>query len=644
MSLQELNDKLHGRDVHLDRARQHVFSHESEESLDKELSEFQKTEQWKVPEKKVVPVEILLAEDIKKKKRRKILIITLGSIAGLLLISGIAWKIHSSLFNEEKLVLTFSGPQEVASAELVTFTLSYDNDNWLMLKQGTVEFEYPETFHPEAANGLTINTSRAELALGDIPAHSQGKVTLSGKFYGSRGDQSLLKSTLRYTPSNTTSSYQKQLEYVVRVASSPIVFEIAAPLELASEQEAEYEIRYSNKGDVAFSNLKVKLDYPIGFTFTRADPQPSQGTTIWNIGTLNPYQEGKIVVLGKLSGARNDQKSIHGAIGFFQGDGKFIAYGENERKTRIVASPFVIQQTVNGKSELNANPGETLSYVIEYRNDGNVGIRDAIVMVEIDSPFIDFRTLRFGSGNKRGSYSQAAKMITWKAADLPELARIDPGQSGRVEFSVETFLDPQNRGTDVRNPTFHSVAKIDSPDIRAIAGITKVVESNISSVKLNTKVADTLNVFYQDALFPNTGPIPPVVGKETTYTVHLSLKNSTNDISDARVSILLPSSTRYIEKKSPASEKTLFNARTNELVWELGTFTPLQTREIVFQIGVTPAPSNIGEDVILLRKTVFTGKDNFTGSIVQFEKKEKTSNIPEDPSVGSSGGKVQQAN
>lgn len=648
MGLTELNDRLHSRDLHLDRTRKpDTFRPESAVADTDTLAQFHKTEGWgneSLPSKVELvipePVEAIISSDDRARKRRKTLAIIFGGMAALLLVGGILMKLRANIFSQDNITLEFTGPADVAGAELSTFDLEYANTNWMGIENATLVFEYPETFRPEPALGLDIKKSRAELAVGDVASNARVKTKLSGKFYGAKGDEVKIAVTLRYSPNNISSSYEKKAERSVRIVSSPIFFEIDAPFELTSDQEIQYDIRYGNPGDIPFSGLKIKLEYPAGFIFTGATPRSTDQKNVWDIGALPPGAEGTIAVRGRLTGSRDEQKLIEGGIGIIQGDGTFVAYGENQRKTKMVASPFSIRQSVNGATEGDANPGEPLRYDIEYRNDGNVGIRDAIVTVELDSPFLDLGTLQFENDNVKGAYSQSRKSIIWKASDVPSLARVDPGQTGRLAFSVKTYPNPEQGVAGARNPVVRSIAKIDSPDIPAIVGVTKVVASNTLIVKLNTMLSSDLRGYYQDALIPNTGPIPPLVDQETTYTLHLVLANSSNEIKDSRMSVLLPSGIRYTGQTNAPGEKLSFNERTNELVWDMGTFAPGITRQIVFQVGATPDASLVNKEVTLVSKMVFTGKDVFTERDLRLEKAGKTSSIPEDASVPDSGYRV----
>lgn len=643
MSLEELNEKLHARDAHLDRARSHdMFRPNKDQVNSDEATVFQEAKPWgaeslppktefKIPE----PVQQIVSSDDRGRRRRRMLAFALGGIALIFLTVGLLVKTRSGIFSEDSIVVSLLGNAETKSAETMTFDFEYTNNNWMSIDNAVVIFEYPESFHPDTLPKWDIKKSRAEYSLGKVESQTRGRVTLSGKFYGSKGDQAKIQAVFRYSPNALSSLYEKRVDRTVAIVSSPLLFEINAPLELASDQEAQYEIRYGNMGDISFSNLKVKLEYPVEFVFTESEPKPSEGQNIWEVGTLGSQQEGKIVVRGRLTGGRDEQKLVQGGIGVIQGDGTFLSYGDNSRKTRIVASPLSIRQVVNGQSALSVDPGEPLRYEIEYRNDGNVGIRDAIVSMSLDSPYLDFSTLQF-AGNARGAYDQFRKIIFWKASDVPALSRVEPGQSGKIAFNIRIFSGLESRFPGVRNPSIQSIAKIDSTDIPAIVGITKVVASATLSIKLNTVVTTGLEGYYQDAAIPNTGPLPLIVGQETTYTFHLSVANSSNDIKSARASIFLPTGVRYTGKRLPDNEAIVYNERSNELIWDINLFGPGTSRKLVFQIAITPDISSVNQEVPLISRVVFTGKDAFTEREIRLEKIGKTSNLPEDKSMTSS--------
>ncbi|MEK9151670.1 MAG: hypothetical protein AAB547_03480 [Patescibacteria group bacterium] len=641
MGIEELSEKLHGRDVHLDRAEQRTPFNPGQGAADPVLeSQFEKTEEWQKLVEKPSLIQRFKLADAETRMRRKNIAIVLGSIAGLILLGGLIFKVRSMLFSEERVLVSVTGPKNVASAEDTTFTVVYDNNNWAALNDATLILSYPESFRLQAGSTMRLDGALAEIPLGKIKANARGTVPITGKFYGSKGDLVFFKVTLRYTPKNLETVFETTTQFGVNVASSALSFEITAPLELATGQDVEYVVDYGNKSDEQFSNLRVKLVYPEGFYFVSAEPKPSEGESIWYVGNLNARADGKIIARGVLSGAREERKRVRGMIGFFQGDGKFVAYAENERQTRVVASPLSISQTVNGLTDIALNPGDVLHYVIRYRNDGNVGVRDTIITVEIDPSSLDMSRLLL----KNGAYDAARKTIVWKASDIPSLGRLEQGAGGEISFSVPVLASIAASG---KNLSVRSVAKIDSPDIPTPIGSNKIIGSNTLYVKLNALVGVDIVPFYTDNVFPNSGPIPPKVGQETSYTLRLKVTNSSNDLKQARISTIFPTGIRYSGKFAPAGETVVFNERTNELIWELGTFAATKNtpRELIFQISTIPSANQANKPLILVESSTFTAKDTFTNQDIRVERGEQNSFLQTDTDekYKSAGSDVQPA-
>jgi len=641
MGLEELNEKLHGRDIHLDRARPHTAFDPGQAAADPSVEEqFYRTEAWQAPAvKKPLSPQELVFEDVSTRRRRRRIALVLGSIAGLVLLGGIIFKVRSMLFDERSVAISITGPKDVASAEETIFTVTYANKNWAGLTNVALVLSYPESFHLQTGNSAEIKSSLAEIPIGQIKANTDGKVLIKGKFYGSRGDPAYLKATLRYSPKNVSTVFEKTAQFGVNVVSSPLSFEITAPLELATGQDVEYVVDYGNKSDVPFSNLRVKMEYPEGFQFVSAEPKPSEGQSVWYIGDFGVRANGKIVVRGVLSGEREERKRVHGMIGFFQGEGKFVAYAENERQTRIISSPLSISQTVNGLTDIAVNPGDILRYVIRYRNDGNIGVRDAIVTVDIDPTALDMSRLVLPNG----AYDAARKMLIWKASDIPNLGRLEPGTGGEISFSVPAAKTLAAVGD--KNLSIVSVAKIDSPDLPTPLGSNKIIGSNTLYVKLNALVSMGIKVLYDDTAFPNSGPIPPKVGQATNYTLHVSVANSSNDLKQARVVATLPTGVKYGGKFAPSGETVAFNDRTNELIWDLGTFfaTGSMPRELAFQVTTTPNVSQVGKPLVLVAGVIFTAQDTFTHQDIRVEKGEQNNYLSDDKTYNFTPNEVQPA-
>lgn len=634
MALEDLNEQLHSRGFHQNRGESSPYDPRSVNKKEAAHPEFTQTEKWQAPEPPVAPVR-QPGFFARLGRTQRLILLGGGGALFLVILSVGLFVMRGRFFNEENIQLGINGPANVQSAEKAVFTFTYANKNWSALKDAVLVLSYPETFALEPKAGAAISRSQAEIRLGEIGARAEGVWDFAGTFSGFQGDLAYLKASLRYIPSGLSSSFTKETQLSVQVAATPLGLEIAAPQEMSSGQEIAYVIDYRNDDDRSYSDIRLQMEYPAEFRYLSAIPQASEGDSIWYLGTLSPGQSGKITIRGTLSGSQNDNKKVRALLGRLEKGGNFLVQNEREGLTRINTSPLVISQSVNGLANVTVNAGDTLNYQIIFRNEGSVGLRDAIITLELDSPYLDYSQLSLQSG----TYDQNRKMIIWKASDLPALAKIEPGAQGKVSFFIPV-LRTFALNTNEKNIFVRSVAKIDSVDLPTPIGQNKIIGSNTLLVKLNSLVIPTLRAFYNDQVFPNSGPLPPVVGRETTYTIHVRVTNTPNDVTRARLTLALPASVDYKGKLSPVDESVLWNERAGELIWDMGVLAPGKDRELVFRAGITPGPNDIGKAVVLVNGGTFIGLDTYTKEEIKVIIGRKNNYIPEDSAAQEAGNEV----
>lgn len=580
------------------------------------------------PEKKLFGIE--------QKRALKLGGMIIGGIALLALITfGVLWYLQTA-FSEERVTISISGDQEASSGELLTYEINYSNNNRTALKDVLLRVTYPESFNPaENANFKTEGQTSGVFTIGEIAKKGTGKVILSGSAYSTRGSLVYIKGDLIYKPAKVNSQFIARNQLAVNINSSPINLEIMAPQELAGGDALDYEVRYTNVGKENFDNIKIKLDYPEGFTFSKSSPIVSEGNDIWYIGQLPAGESGKIIVSGKLEGKGGEIKNIVAHIGTSE-NGKFVGYNEEKTSTAIIAIPITIGQAVNGKEISSVKAGENLRFVITYKNDSNAGLRDIIISDKIDSPAFDYASLDL----RQGAFDQNSKTITWKGVDDPSLKLLGPGQTGQLFFSIKVKSNIAITSITDKNFVLSSIVKIDSPDIKSNLQSNKIVAGNRLDIKLESKIFLETKGFYNDSVITNSGPIPPQVGKPTTYTIHWKVFNASNDLSGAQVSAELPTGVAMTDKIVPNDGMLTYNSRNNSIVWEIGNLasgvgvlTP--PKEVSFQVQITPSVNQIGGKVGLINAAVFSAKDLFTNTNISFKSEEKDTNLLEDSGIGS---------
>ena len=633
MSLEDLNEQLHSRDTHLDRARLTVHEEHSQEEIEKEKQGFQKKEEWPVAPKQEM---YLVSPDVQKARKKKIYI-ALGSLVALLVMGAIAFGGYTYLKRQSAVSIFIAGPASVASAERVSFDFTYANNSWNEIENTTLTLVLPETFQIETTPEMKMTGKRVEIPVGGLARGANKKLTINGKFYGGKGEKANFEAILRYTPKATSSQFDTKATFQVILATSPLLFEVGAPSELATGQELDYVITYENRSPETFRNLRVIAKYPEDFQYLSSDVAPSEGNGTWLIPELKPNQSGKIVIHGSLNGVRDTAKTFEATIGILQGDDSLFTYNMVEKRTQMIATPLVISQLVNENNNIVANPGEGLNYVISYKNESTLGMRDVILTLTLDTTYLDVANLQLADG----FYDQTTKKITWKASDVPALARLEPGQSGKVFFSVPVVQEFA-ANTNPKNITIRSLATIDSPDVKTTLSGNKTIGSNLLQVKVGALVALQVVSVFGGEHITNSGPLPPVVGRETTYTIRTKVASSSNDLSQARIKFVLPGGVVYKEKSYPSGETVAWNARTNELIWEVGILASGKEKEFQFQVAITPNTSQIGKDVELVKTATFSAKESFTKRDVTTQREAVANFLQHDTGIGEVSGFVKQ--
>ncbi|KKP80356.1 MAG: hypothetical protein A2271_04745 [Candidatus Moranbacteria bacterium RIFOXYA12_FULL_35_19] len=572
-------------------------------------------------------------DKVEKKAIKKGLII-LAIVIGIIVAMSAYWMIRQMMFQAGNATISIVGPSQANSGKLLTYEINYQNDNRLSIKNATLKITYPENFKPLEEAGFQVeNLTSGNFNLGTINGKSQGKVILNGKAYSPKGALIYLRASLSYNPSGYSSQFQTNSQIGVNVISAPITLEMLAPQNASNGDAVDYQINYRNDGAEIINNLVIEAKYPDQFTFSLASPKASNYNNSWDIGNLSAGQSGKIVISGNLEGERENIKKVEASIGTRE-KGEMIVFNSESAETKIVFSPLVIAQVVNDKKNLNVNAGDTLRFEINYKNNGNLGLRDVIITEEIDSPVLDYSSLKMDGG----SFDIDSKTITWKASDIRSLKNLGASQMGKIFFSIRVKdILPVGEEKD-KNFVIKTVAKIDSPDVPTPISMNKIISSNAINMKVNSKLAISVKGYYSDQAIPNSGPVPPKVGEETTYTIHWKVLNVSNDISGATVSAILPTNSQMTGNIFPQDANLKYNERTNAVVWTIGNVNSgagllSPSPETAFQIKIKPSPDQAGREVGLLGKTVFSAKDLFTEENLLVEAKEKNTNLYEDSSI-----------
>jgi hypothetical protein len=480
-------------------------------------------------------------------------------------------------------------PSLVDSGKDTNMQIIVSNRNAGALTLADIIIDYPDGTRSVQTPGDTLTHDRQ--TVGTIAAGAQIKRTVDAIFYGQQGTPNTVKVTLEYSVDGSNSLFQKSGTASFIIGSSPVSVSIKSQSEAIVGQAFTMDIAVQANAETSVNNVVLQGQYPYGFTLASSSPAAAAGSNLWRLGTLDPGVVKTIHITGSIDGQDGDEKVF-----------RFIAGTDSNASDLTVATPILTVPAtltvrrpfisasiaVNGSvgKAVAVPPGNQVMGVINWQNNLSVAVSNVQFTLSLGGAAVSKDTV-----NALGGFYQSSNStIVWNSTTNPELASIAAGKSGTLQFTFGT-IDPQkNPGT--------------KPTISLSLGLTGTregqagVPENVATVATAQAVVASLvsvgsSALYFSGPFTNTGPLPPTVGKETTYTVVWGIKNSSGSINNATVRTVLPTYMRFV-KAAPGSNVT-YDAASRSVLWSAGIVEPsagygsVPSPTAAFQVALTPS-------------------------------------------------------
>ena len=151
--------------------------------------------------------------------------------------------------------------------------------------------------------------------------------------------------------------------------------------------------------------------------------------------------------------------------------------------------------------------------------------------------------------------------------------------------------------------------------------------------------------YFQDEVFGNSGPLPPEVGKTTTYTIMWQVKNYYSNVKNAKVKAVLPEGVELTGSIFPEEEvsRFTFDSQSREIVWSVGDLErglgiTNQGLTLAFQIAFTPKESQRYQILNIINEAKIMAEDSWTETTIQFSASAINTLLPDDPTVNDENG------
>ena len=527
--------------------------------------------------------------------------------------------------------LTVTGPDTVKAGEILTLQVLITNHNRLALEAVDLLAEYPAGTRAPADFNTPL--TRQRWSLGTIGAGGLATQTIKAVVFGEKAVEREIRLKLEFRLADSNAIFDRLGIYRYRVSDSPLALAADWPTEVNAGQVLTLTLDLTNEAAATLENLAVKGDLPPGFIFQSSAP-PALNGNFWRLGNLAPGARRRLALTGVVDGQDEEAKSFRFSVGSALNTGVTgeidLVYGELFRTLTIKRPAISLALVLNGApaaGEQAITSGELLRADITWANNLPTEVSDGRIEVQIKGAALDKRSV----STTDGFWQSADNLVIWRAGTKPALGRVAAGAGGQVSFTFATLPlvgsatgDPNQSWLE--NPSLELAVRFTGRRI-APAAPDETVETKIASrLKINSIFQLAAEAFYHDGPFANSGPLPPKVDTETTYTIVWTVINSSNTVREATVKATLPTYLRWLNVVSPASEKIIFNDTTGEVIWtldvvEAGRGLATAAREAAFQVAFRPSLGQVEQSPTILTASTLTGLDTFTGQTLTYSRR-----------------------
>lgn len=515
--------------------------------------------------------------------------------------------------------IIISGPPQIAGGEPTKLQIEVTNRNKIALELADLVITYPEG--TRSPSDFQTDFPSQRIPLGTIEPGGRRQGTVTAVFSGESGKPQQMKVELEYRVTGSSAIFIAEKAYDLALSTSPLTLSIDGNTQTTSGQPVQFTINIASNSGAPLRDVLVNVSFPFGFKYSASEPAQIRDG-LWSLGDFAPGERKSLTISGTLSGESGDERVFRinaGTRSSPSATGISTVMASNSYAMQISQAflKLTVSSNKNASSTVIAAPGENVLVSVAYQNNLSTAITDAIVVARLSGVSIDGSSVH----SIDGFYRSNDETVLWdKSTTGGVLAELAPGAQGTLSFSFQMPSSEELNG--LVNPKL-SISVNAAGKRVSESGVPQSLQSAVrQEIRLASDLQLNAQALYYQSPFGSSGPMPPKAGSETTYALVFTITNTTNKLTDAKLTATLPPYVRWMGQYAPANEKLDFNQSDGTFVWNIGDIKEgvgvggNPVRQMVINVGLTPSSSQIGQQPVLVQKVRLTAKDSTTGAAV----------------------------
>lgn len=564
---------------------------------------------------------------------KKVFIFALLFFIATVITAGFVFIGGANFVSSKNVDINVLGPTTISAGEVFELGVSISNTNNADLEFANLSIQYPEGSRDSSNTAESLTYSSNDLGVIKAGAETVSNINLA--LLGSAGETKEIKFSVEYKVKGSNATFYKDKIFEIVIGDASVLLEVASPSSVISGDSFTTDVTVTLKSRDILKNVILRAEYPYGYGVLSATPEAVADDNVWILGDMSPEDKKKISIKGRLIGEDNEQRTFRFYVGVSDGGSanhNLKITMNSLLNTLTINRPFIdLNISFNGENVpvYVAPVARVVATTIRFQNNFSDKLLNPRLEVSLSGASLDRQSVSTAGA---GFYDPQNAKVVWNLTNSLGNPELSPGESGQVSLrfsSLPSVSLPSGSRDIVLNFSISGIPV-------GTVGQKPIVVSGSRTVKISSQVNFSSKVLHSLGSFSNTGPIPPKVGKDTTYTAVLSIGNTQGNINEAKVTANLGQGVSWLGASSFTSEDISYDSTSNILTWNIGTLnsdTGFSTapRELSFQVSLNPSIGQIGTAPTLVTGIVFSGRDAASGNVITVNNSPLTTNLPSDP-------------
>lgn len=545
----------------------------------------------------------------------------------------IFWFTYNPFISDQISLTITPSTNKIRSGDYITYTIETKNNSDTKLISPKLNIHLPVGFVFDKAMPVeTFSVTESSFTLKNLPEKQTDTFNISGWSFGVPNAEERLTAELSYQQERRGIRETKTASLLQTHRGSILNLFVKMPKTLVAQGTQPITITLKNNGNKKIEKINLPLAVGHGLKLTNNAQNAGEITdNVWEITNLEPNSEA--VLKSALASLFPDNTA---GADFSLTPG--VVINNTNIKQETVKQPFEITHprlSISPSWDTNKNfaePGEMVVLKIKITNTGDINLQNLNLEIPISTNLIDAGRI---VKQNHGSYKN--QKLTINKNFIAGMAGLEAGESIDLTINMPVSYLPQGD---------NDISLSLNPKISGTVKNTEIIyqiETQTNKIKIGTALnIDAETRYYtEDGDQLGRGPLPPKVGKETKYWTLIKITNTTSNITNAKLTALLPDYVRWTGKTSVSEGNAIQYDETNKTIsWSVSKFLPHSEAGVYFEVAITPTTAQMNTTPILVKNIILSGHDEFTSADIIKTHENIDSSLPSDKMAQQKGVRV----